>query len=237
MQDRYLYLLLNIGTIAIPFLASFYSKANFSKTWKSFFQATSLVAIVFIVWDIYFTKIGIWGFNPKYLIGIHWFGIPLEEIMFFITIPYACTFTYFAIKHLIPGAPTNRQVKIISYIIIVVALISMVEFHDRLYTLTTTLLLVVLMVVLVKLGFTNFLGHFYLTYILILIPFIIVNGILTGTGIENEVVWYNNMENMSIRIGTIPLDDFFYCLLLLLSNISLYEYFNKNRNISSASSE
>jgi len=37
-----------------------------------------------------------------------------------------------------------------------------------------------------------------------LIPFIIVNGILTGTGIEGEAVLYNDAENLGLRMGTIP---------------------------------
>ena len=43
-----------------------------------------------------------------------------------------------------------------------------------------------------------------------------VNGLLTGSLIENQVVWYNNNENLSLRLGTIPVEDVFYALLMLL---------------------
>jgi lycopene cyclase domain-containing protein len=58
-----------------------------------------------------------------------------------------------------------------------------------------------------------------------LIPFFIVNGILTGSFIENEVVWYNNSENLGIRLFTIPIEDTIYALSLILTNLALTEYF------------
>ena len=63
----------------------------------------------------------------------------------------------------------------------------------------------------------------------ILIPFLIVNGILTGSFIKDEVVWYDDLENLGLRIFTIPIEDAFYGMLLLSLSISIYEYLRKKK--------
>ena len=59
------------------------------------------------------------------------------------------------------------------------------------------------------------LSSFIVSYIFILIPFFIINGLLTGSFILEEIVWYNDNYNLGIRIGTIPLEDIFYGFSLL----------------------
>ena len=61
-----------------------------------------------------------------------------------------------------------------------------------------------------------------------MIPFIITNGILTGSCIEDQVVWYNDNYNLGLRIFTIPVEDVFYGMLLLLSNVIIYELLRKS---------
>ena len=73
------------------------------------------------------------------------------------------------------------------------------------------------------------LRNFYPAFLVILIPFFLVNGILTGSFIEEEVVWYNNAENLGFRIFTIPVEDIFYALGLILLTVFLTELFTKKR--------
>jgi len=44
---------------------------------------------------------------------------------------------------------------------------------------------------------------------------------LTGSFIEEEIVWYNNSENLGIRFFTIPIEDFGYAFSLILLNLML----------------
>jgi lycopene cyclase domain-containing protein len=93
--------------------------------------------------------------------------------------------------------------------------------------------MVLIVVLLIGLIYNNaLLQHFYITFLVILIPFLIVNGILTGsvTGIESPVVWYNNSENLGIRIHTIPIEDVAYCFSLLFGNLMIFENL-KNKQI------
>jgi len=77
---------------------------------------------------------------------------------------------------------------------------------------------------------SGYLGYFFQAYAISLIPFLIVNGVLTNgiARISSEpVVWYNNAENLSLRIIGIPVEDFFYSMLLLLLNVTVYEYLKR----------
>jgi lycopene cyclase domain-containing protein len=224
LNERFLYLTLDLASISIPLLFSFYKQAPFYKTWKSLFPAIAFTALLFIAWDEWFTQIGVWGFNPRYLTGIYLGRLPLEEILFFICIPYACLFTYFALKHLIKKDHLFPHQEIISSAIIILMLLIGLHQIEKWYTGVTFITLgIFLTFQLLKIR-PRYMGRFYLAYAVILIPFFIVNGILTGSFIEQEVVWYNNEENLGVRIGTVPVEDIFYGMLLILMNVVIYEW-------------
>jgi lycopene cyclase domain-containing protein len=224
-MDKYLYLTVNIASVLVPFLASFYPKHAFYKTWKNYFIANFIVAILFIIWDMLFTKIGVWGFNERYLIGVKIINIPLEEVLFFFCISYSSVFVYFALNHLVKANPLEKYHKYITLILALGLLITGLIFWQRWYTTVTFLLTATF------LGFNYVkkkdLSRIYFSYCVTLVFFFLVNGILTGSFIEEPVVWYNNNENLGIRMGTIPFEDTFYGFLLIASIIQIYEYLNK----------
>ncbi len=227
MNERYLYLALDLGSISFPFLFSFYPKANFSKEWKYLFPALFITAFIFIIWDEIFTQMGIWGFNARYLTGIYLGSLPLEEVLFFFFIPYACIFIYFSTLHLSKRDYFQNISKHIT-LVLIIFLIAVGLFNlDRWYTAVTFLALAIFLTIHQVWWKSPYMGRFYFAYLFVLIPFTIVNGILTGSFIDEEVVWYNNAENLGIRIGTIPFDDLFYNMLMLLMATTLFEYFKK----------
>jgi lycopene cyclase domain-containing protein len=68
-------------------------------------------------------------------------------------------------------------------------------------------------------------GRVYKVYAWLLIPFLAVNGILTGTGLQEPIVWYNNNETMNFRILTIPFEDVFFGFELIFMTTFFYELF------------
>ena len=231
-MNSYLYLLVNLGTILIPFIFSFHPKLNFYKKWKETLLSIVIVGSAFILWDVFYTKIGVWGFNPEYLTGIYVFNLPLEEILFFVSIPYACMYTYHCLKLFWP-IKQSKSTQWISYKISVSLLVVGIVFINEIYTSATFLSLSVILFLIQKLTNPLWMPRLYSALLLLIIPFLMVNGILTGTGIENEIVWYNNNEIIGFRVLTIPIEDFFYGFLLILLNVFLMEYFGKKLSKSS----
>jgi lycopene cyclase domain-containing protein len=62
-----------------------------------------------------------------------------------------------------------------------------------------------------------------LTYLISILPFLIVNGILTGMFTPSPIVWYNESHIIGWRIVTIPIEDLFYCFSMLLPVIWIHE--------------
>ncbi|MCV7029059.1 lycopene cyclase domain-containing protein [Mycobacterium sherrisii] len=61
-------------------------------------RAVLSVAAVFLVWDAIAIAAGVWTYNSAYISGLHIpFGIPIEEVLFFVVIPLCGLLTYNAV--------------------------------------------------------------------------------------------------------------------------------------------
>ena len=222
---NYLYLLLNLGSISIPFIFSFHPKLRFYKFWKSLLFALVITMTVFISWDIIFTQIGIWGFNQDYFLGFQIANLPIEEWLFFICIPYACVFTHYALLKYMPYLKLSERLAKIIVVLLILTLVTTALIHlDKWYT-SINFLFASALIVLVQFNNKNLFRTYFWTFLVMLLPFFIVNGILTGSYIESEVVWYNNAETLGIRLATIPIEDTVYAFSLILMNLFLNEFF------------
>ena len=179
---------------------------------------------VFIPWDVIFTINGVWGFNSDYFLGFEIFSLPLEEWLFFICIPFACVFTHYALLLYFPNLKLNKvATKAISISLVLILFILALANYDKWYTLVNFSLAIPLTWLVYKYN-PQLLQHFFLTFLVMLIPFFIVNGVLTGSWIDNQVVWYNDAENLGIRMGTIPFEDSIYAYSMILMNLYYFEY-------------
>ncbi|MAO10568.1 MAG: lycopene cyclase [Flavobacteriaceae bacterium] len=222
-----LYLWLALGSFSIPFLFSFHPRLQFYKKWRSLFPAIAIMMAIFIPWDVIFTANEFWGFNDAYLTGLYIFNLPIEEWLFFICIPYACIFTHYALHELFPKFSFSEKFTSIFYILLASTLIILLwYYYDRWYPLINFIYALILLGLVYNYR-KQWLMDFLPTYFIIFIPFFLVNGILTGTGIEDQVVWYNDAENMGIRLLTIPIEDTIYNLGMLLTVFVCTEIFEK----------
>jgi lycopene cyclase domain-containing protein len=167
------------------------------------------------------TKAGVWGFNPRYHSNILLFNLPIEEWLFFIVIPYASIFLHDAFVLYFPQIKIkNLASKIITDVLLIILVLLVLFNLDKIYTVYIYSTLIVTLVIYLF-SKSIIINQFYITFLLILIPFLIVNGVLTGSFIEGEVVWYNNDENLGIRFFTIPVEDFAYGFSMIFLSLML----------------
>lgn len=223
MPDKYLYLLVDTLCIIFPFLFSFHPKIRFYRQWRYFLVPCLSTAAIFIVWDIIFTAKGVWSFNPRYVVGIYFYHLPLEELLFFFCIPYACVFTYYCLSSLLRLPAAGKNIFLFTWVFVAALLIMAALNLPRLYTSVTFILLAALLSFMAYKKL-SFLAAFYISYLAILLPFYMSNGVLTGLITPEPVVMYNNNYNLGIRTLTIPIEDIFYGMAMLLMNIAGFEY-------------
>jgi len=223
MNSHFTYFLILGCTLVGPLLLSFDRKVAFYKKWKPLFLAMLIPAMIYIAWDIYFTSKGIWSFNEKYYVNaLKVFNLPLEEILFFFVVPYCCVFIYECIRVYFPSIRNKKTGDRILMGLAISLLIVGFYFSGRHYTSWTFTFTGFFIALVYLLGnyFKKFnAAAFLISYVVILIPFLVVNGFLTAI----PVVLYNDAENLGIRIYTIPFEDVFYGMLLVLMNIVIYE--------------
>lgn len=219
---KFLYLKINLFCLLIPLLFSFHPRLKFHKTWYAFFPAVFITAIYFILWDIYFTDHGVWGFNEEYVTGLTIINLPVEEMLFFFCIPYACVFTFHCLQVILKATLPESTESKLTIALVVLLFITGIIYYRKIYTACTFISLAFLLAFLKYYLQVKWLGKFYIVYTMLLLPFLIVNGLLTGSFLEKPVVWYNADAIIGTRIGTIPFEDIFYGMELILMNIMIY---------------
>lgn len=214
------YLLINISIILIPLILSFEKNLKFYKKLPYYLFSISIVSTAYLVWDSIATVRGDWGFNPEFLTGYYLFRLPLEEILFFITVPYSSLFIYETVRFYIQEKKFafNKYYFVIPFMLF---LVNAYLFIDQSYTFTVSLYAASFILISILLFDKILLSrNFWITILIMFIPFFIVNYILTSV----PIVTYNSIAIWDIRITTIPAEDFIYSFSMIALWILFYEF-------------
>lgn len=216
-MNAYTYLSVNALTILFPAIFSFTRRWGADRSeWRSIGLAVLLPAIPFIAWDVAFSRAGIWGFNADYVTGFRLLGLPVEELLFFLCIPFACLFIYRCLPERIPVPVTALRALWIALSLLAASAAAMSA--GRAYSLAV-FAPAALAAAWLAWRPPAWAGRFLAAAAVHYVPFLLVNGILTAL----PVVRYHEGHFSGIRIVTIPIEDAVYSFLLLLANVAVYE--------------
>ena len=224
--QNFTYLLLLLGILCIPLVFGIKKKALYLIRFKYFIPAILFSGSIFILWDLRFEELGIWGYNPAYLTGIFFLNLPMEKWLFFVIFPFFSVFVYEFLNEKFQSFEKPNLFLTVSLVFwIGFALFAYFARHI-LYTFFTFFLLTIYF------GYTIFRNRFkqhytkfYLTLVISLVPFIILKGML----IALQVVNYNDDFLLGARILEIPIEEFFQFFLLLIMILTIYEFLKKQR--------
>ena len=220
MDSTWTYFLILGLSLSYPLAQSFEKRVFMYRKMHFIFAGIVFSGILFIIWDVFFTRAGIWGFNHSYTRDIYILGLPLEEWLFFLVIPYCVFFLHEVLRFFVKRFYFPQFALYFIWTALIAGAISLPFVFDKTYTFTAiAFVLPFLALQLILKTWKTWFSGFLLTYLVTFIPFIIVNGFLTRI----PVVWYNNYENLSLRITTLPIEDFIYLLGMLVPAFTVYQ--------------
>ena len=231
-MEKYLYLGVLLFAISYPLAQSFEHRIRYAAQWKYLFPGMLGTAAFFIVWDIWFTNLGVWEFNSRYVLGWFFLDLPIEEWLFFLIVPFSSVFIYEVLLYFFPKDHFLPFGKYFVWILAPFLLVMSILHLDKWYTSVNFFVGALTLIIHYLIFKEKYLGRFIFAYVVHLIPLMICNGILTGGLTEEPVVIYNNAENLGIRIWTVPIEDLIYSMILLLMNISFFEWLRSKQTIS-----
>jgi len=92
------YLLVLAAILAFPLILSVVLPLRMYKHPGALLRAIAIVCVVYWTWDVLVTSRGHWSFNPSFVLGFRFLGMPLEEWLFFVVIAFVSVFTYEAVR-------------------------------------------------------------------------------------------------------------------------------------------
>jgi lycopene cyclase domain-containing protein len=213
---EFIYLVINLCVFLPLFIGSYFGWLGI-KVGKQILYSYLLVSLPFIIWDIIVTRLGHWSFSQNYTLGLSIAGIPFEEILFFLTVPYGCIYVWEALKKY----KNNEKLVTKSIAILATLLLSLFGFLLLIigggYSHIAGALLILTSLTGYYMGwFSRY--DFWLFQVVLYCLFIGFNLILTAL----PIVTYSSDAITGLRFITIPIEDFAYNFILI--NLSLFVY-------------
>jgi len=220
------YLLLLLVYLVIPVILSFQKSVRFVFRLRYLLPATVFAGAIFVMWDIRFTQMGIWSFNPEYLTGIYILTIPVEEWLSFIIIPLSSVYIYEWLKIKFEDFEKPNIFILVSLILLSISAVLAYYYRSSMFSFFTFFLSAIYLGYIVfRNRFRKYYTKFYLAWIISLVPFIIVSSILNSL----PAVVYNSDHIIGVALFGVPVEKVGYLFLLLLINITIYEYLNNRK--------
>jgi lycopene cyclase domain-containing protein len=218
--QRLTYLFLLLIFTVIPIIIGRKNLVSFSGKLKFIFPGIAFGTLIFSIWDIRFTQLGIWTFNPDYIVGLEIFTLPVEEYLFFVIVPLSGVFIYEFLKVKLSRFEKPNLFLSVSLILLIFLGITAFLSREKLYPFFTFFLLTIYFgYTIFRNKFKTHYTKFYLTYFIMVVPYLLFSGLLNTIPVKS----YDLLHQLNISFFYSPIENLGYLFLLLLMNIAIFE--------------
>jgi lycopene cyclase domain-containing protein len=181
---------------------------------------------VFVLINNRFLDSGIISFNPDYLVGKTLFHLPIEEWLFLLIMSLFIFSVYILVNVRFANFEKSNLFFAISVVLLLVFGFMAWTSRPRLVPFFTFFLLVIYFgYTLYRRRFNVHLTKFYISYIIVFIPYFLFKAILNTL----PVILYNNDFTLGFWILNVPVEEFGNLFLMMLINITIFEFLKDNQ--------
>jgi lycopene cyclase domain-containing protein len=224
--QNYWYLLALLGLFGLTMFLFLKKTIVFVIEFKYMLPAIIFSGAIFILFNSRLLETGIIEFNPSFILGNKLYYLPIEEWIYLIIISILSFSVYLLVSAKYEKlGKTNLFVAISIVFLAGFAFIAWTTRDILIPFFISFLLAIYLAYTLFRKRFNQHLGKFYISYLFTLAPFFTIRAVINSL----PVVIYNNEYIYGIRLFNMPIEEFGYLFLLMLINITIFEYLRNNQ--------
>jgi lycopene cyclase domain-containing protein len=176
------------------------------------------ISTPYIIWDFFVTNVW-WSFNERYIVGLRVWSLPIEELFFFLTVPWSCLVLWVNLERYF-SAKLSMKVEAVFFLIgLVICYQGALQNWNYTFLIGFLVSAFSLWSAINDFWLSNFRSFMYI--FLVVIFTLIFNGYLTA----RPIVTYNLEVMSGVKVMTIPIEDFGYGIVLVGSVAMLYDFF------------
>lgn len=220
---KFQFFLIDFFIVLAPLLLSVFIKMQFYRKWKFTLLGISVTTILFILWDMFFTRLGIRDYHAERVWGLTIYNLPVEAILFYIVTAYTCLYIYECLRVYFPDKGHPLLGNIFGWLVVAGSGWTIWFYFDQVFASITAILLLVTYLNHLWVTRGDYLWHLMYAWVITSIPMGLVYGLLFGlpiTSFQPEFI-------IGIRLGPIPVEIFFYHLLFITWIIWVYERYKQ----------
>ena len=221
----YTFLILNLFIFLIPFVLLLDRKVQGVEKIKTILLPAFIVTFIVSEVAVFLTGAKAWGFNPTYLVGASYRGLPLEEYLFIFVFSFAGLGIYNYLNVKFPKNDLQQYRLAFSNLMIGIGIAFLFFGYTKWFTLITFAFLLLLLFGVEYINRIRFMYRFYRAFFVMLLPFYGIYVYLCNL----PIIQYDNAQHVRISLAKVPLENLFLRMGTLLLAVYVFEIVKSRR--------